>query len=53
MRTTLLFAFAFLTLVLADKYAIVFQGDSGYGNYSDSSNTCRAYDVVSLSQLDT
>ncbi len=34
-----------LSVVLADKYAIIFQGDRGYGNYSDSSNTCRAYDV--------
>ena len=45
MNKALIFAFALLSVVLADKYAIVFQGDTGYGNYSDSSNTCRAYDV--------
>ena len=45
MNKALVFAFALLSVVLADKYAIVFQGDTGFGNYSDSSNTCRAYDV--------
>ena len=45
MNKALIFAFALLSVVLADKYAIVFQGDTGFGNYSDSSNTCRAYNV--------
>ena len=45
MNKILIFAFALLSVVLADKYAIVFQGDTGFGNYSDSSNTCRAYNV--------
>lgn len=42
---TPLLLFIFLSLALADKYAIIFQGDTGYTNYSDSSNTCRAYEV--------
>ena len=45
MNKVLIFTVALLSVVLADKYAIVFQGDTGFGNYSDSSNTCRAYDV--------
>ena len=36
---------------MAEKYAIVFQGDTGYGNYSDSSNTCRAYNDIVLSGI--
>ena len=40
-----LLLFILLSLALADKYAIIFQGDTGYTNYSDSSNTCRAYEV--------
>ena len=40
-----------LAVVVAEKYVIVFQGDTGYGNYSDSSNTCRAYNDIVLSGI--
>ena len=42
---------AILSVVIAEKYAIVFQGDRGYNNYSDSSNTCRAYNDIIASGI--
>ena len=51
MNTKFLLIVALISVVVADKFAIVFQGDTGYGNYSDSSNTCRAYNVETLELL--
>ena len=51
MKETFLIFFLIVVGVLADKYAIVFQGDAGYDNYSDSSNTCRAYNDIFLSGI--
>ena len=51
MNTKCLLIAALISVVVADKFAIVFQGDTGYGNYSDSSNTCRAYNVGTLELL--
>ena len=42
---------AILSVVLADKYAIVFQGDRGYMNYSDSANTCRGFNDIIASGI--
>ena len=42
---------AVLSVVIAEKYALVFQGDRGYSNYSDSSNTCRGYDDIIASGI--
>ena len=42
---------AIRSVVLADKYAIIFQGDRGYGNYSDSANTCRAFNDIIASGI--
>ena len=42
---------AVLSVVIAEKYAIVFQGDRGYRNYSDSSNTCRGYNDIVASGI--
>ena len=51
MKGSLFIAIAVLSVVLADKFAIVMQGDRGYSNYSDSSNTCRAYDDLVASGI--
>ena len=51
MKGTFFIFFLIVVGVLADKYAIVFQGDAGYDNYSDSSNTCRAYNDIFLSGI--
>ena len=42
---------AILAVVLAEKYVFIFQGDTGYVNYSDSSNTCRGYNDIIASGI--
>ena len=44
MRTSYILVSLILSVVLAEKYAMVFGTKDGWGNYSITSDPCRVYD---------